>query len=328
MTHLISSSDDAAAAIEQANSLDDLYPVFAARHFTAGWHKKRRSLWKEPATEFRPMRWRYSEAMLALDRAGKWIGTDLAERRNLLMFNPVGDNDYASTRTLVAAYQMIKPGEHARAHRHSPNALRLVVDAHPGLYTVVNGEKLPMNPGDVLLTPGGCWHSHYNEGTRSAYWIDVLDVPLVHLLEPMFYEEFPGGFQPTDSEPNESPFCYPLSWVVTQLEKDDDLGSAVRKLVLPSREHIPTMELSYLSFRAGASTDPDRTTVNRVFAVVRGSGKITVDNVQFEWQRGDVFVVPAWATWTVVAAEDSLLFQVSDEPVQRMLGFFRRADHP
>lgn len=28
-----------------------------------------------------------------------------------MRFNPVGDNDYATVRTLVAAYQMIKPGE-------------------------------------------------------------------------------------------------------------------------------------------------------------------------------------------------------------------------
>jgi len=48
---------------------------------------------------------------------------------------------------------MVLPGEAARSHRHTPNALRLVVDAAPGNYTVVNGKKLPMRPGDVLLTP-------------------------------------------------------------------------------------------------------------------------------------------------------------------------------
>jgi gentisate 1,2-dioxygenase len=32
---------------------------------------------------------------------------------------------------LVAAYQMIMLGEKARTHRHTPNALRLIVDAAP-----------------------------------------------------------------------------------------------------------------------------------------------------------------------------------------------------
>lgn len=316
---------DTLAAIEGAMGLDDLYKVFDAHHYTAGWHKKRRSLWKEPTTEFKPMHWRYAEAMAALDRAGEWIGTDLAERRNLLMYNPVGDNDYASTRTLVAAYQMIKPGEYARAHRHSPNALRVVLDAQPGLFTVVNGIKLPMNPGDVLLTPGTCWHSHYNEGKHTAYWIDVLDVPLVHLLEPMFYEEYPGGYQPAESEPNESPFWFPLSWVESEVAKSPELHAGVRQLVLPSQPHIPTMELSQTSLAAGASTGPDRTTANRIFAVMRGKGTSLIGDMRAEWKRGDVFVVPAWTPFEIVASEDSLVFQANDEPVQRMLGFFRRS---
>jgi gentisate 1,2-dioxygenase len=238
----------------------------------------------------------------------------------------VGDNDYASTRTLVTAYQMIKPKEYARAHRHSPNALRLVLDAEPGLFTVVNGIKLPMKSGDVLLTPSWCWHSHYNEGAQNAYWIDVLDVPLVHLLEPMFYEEFPGGYQPAETEPAESPFWYPLAWVEAELAKTTPLnGGGIRRLVLPSQPHIPTMELSHLALPRGASTGPDRTTANRIFAVVRGQGVSQIGGLRAEWKRGDVFVVPTWAPFEITASEDALIFQANDEPVQRMLGFFRRA---
>lgn len=55
-----------------------------------------------------------------------------------MLFNPVGDNDYDTVRTLVVAFQMIKPGEYARPHRF-PNAMRLILDAGPGCYTVVDG---------------------------------------------------------------------------------------------------------------------------------------------------------------------------------------------
>ena len=123
-----------------------------------------------------------------LDAAGRLINTELAERRNLILHNPIAGNDYASVRTLVAAYQMIMPGEWARSHRHTPNALRLIVDAEPGTYTVVEGQKVAMNPGDVVLTPNWRSHGHGNEGRAAAYWIDFLDVPLVQLLEPMFFE--------------------------------------------------------------------------------------------------------------------------------------------
>jgi gentisate 1,2-dioxygenase len=54
---------------------------------------------------------------------------------------------------LVAVYQMIMPGEKARTHRHTPNALRRIVDAAPGCFTTIHGVKLAMMPGDVVLTP-------------------------------------------------------------------------------------------------------------------------------------------------------------------------------
>ena len=78
---------------------------------------------------------------------------------------------------------MIMPAEKARSHRHTPNALRLIIDAEPGAYTIVNGERLSMMLGDVL-TPNWCWHGHGNDSRANAYRLDVLDVPLVHLLEP------------------------------------------------------------------------------------------------------------------------------------------------
>jgi gentisate 1,2-dioxygenase len=45
------------------------------------------------------------------------VGTDVAERRNLIMVNPAPGNTYATTRNIVAAYQMIQPGETALSHR-------------------------------------------------------------------------------------------------------------------------------------------------------------------------------------------------------------------
>ena len=157
--------------------------------------------------DLRAVRWSYAQAKGALDAAGRLINTELAERRNLIMHNPAGD--YATSRTIVAAYQMIMPGEKARSHRHTPNALRLIIDAEPGAYTIVNGEKLPMLPGDVVLTPNWCWHGHGNDSRACAYWLDVLDVPLVQLLEPMFFEPHPDEFEKESVVPNASPMHFP-----------------------------------------------------------------------------------------------------------------------
>lgn len=317
-------TDNSMNNLRRAQSLEDLYPVLAANRLTAGWHKKRPSLWKEPKTGFQPLHWRYELGRLALDQAGKWIGTELAERRNLLLFNPVGDNDYDTVRTLVAAYQMIKPGEHARAHWHTANALRFVLDAEPGVFSVVNGIKLPMIPGDVLLTPGGCWHSHFNDSEKNAYWIDVLDVPLVHLLEPMFFEEHPEKFQTVTAEPENHEFWFPLPGVRAALEQTPAVGG-VRRVTLPTEQHFATESLGFLKLDKGATTGVSRSTASRIFAVAEGSGVAILGDLKTDWRRGDVLAVPSWTSYEIIADEDALIFEANDEPTLRKLGFYKEA---
>ncbi len=316
-------------ALRGAQNLTDLYPVLNANRMTAGWHKIRPSLWPEPRTEFSPMHWRYAEGKLALDQAGRWMSTEQAERRNLILYNPVGDNDYATLRTIIVAYQMIRPGEHARAHWHTPNALRFVLDAGEGVYTVVDGVELPMRPGDVLLTPGDCWHSHYNHGDRDAYWIDFLDVPLVHLLEPMFVEHYPGGDQPVTSRPAESEFMYPANWIDTQLDRQTEpvaqslAQGGIRQFELPSASHIPTLQLRFTRIEAGKVFEPPRSTANRVYAVARGRGHAQIGSLASNWSAFDVLAAPTWHPIRIAADEDTLLFEVSDEAVMRAIGMFR-----
>ena len=317
-------SDKTIAALVAAQGLDDLYPIIAENRYTAGWHKARPSLWREPKTPYRPLHWRYKDAYLALDRAGEWVSTELAERRNLLMFNPVGDNDYATVPSIVTAYQMIKPHEYARTHRHTPNALRLILDAKPGVYTVVNGVKLPMRAGDVLLTPNLHWHSHYNEGEHNAYWIDFLDVPLVHLLQPMFFDELPGTLQDVQSEPDPEtcPFVFSRVSVLAKLAEIPDGPGGARRYVLPSEAFIPTMTLSYLHIHAGGLTPQAKTTANRIFAVTEGRGEAKVGDRNFAFERGDVFCVPSWTSYEIGALETALLFEVSDEAALRKLNLY------
>ena len=128
---------------------------------------------------------------------------------------------------------MIMPGEKARSHRHTPNALRLVIDAEPGAYTVVNGERLSMMPGDVVLTPNWCWHGHGNDSRACAYWLDVLDVPLVQLLDPMFFEPHPDEFETEITVPNASPMHFP--WADTRAPPQGRRGEGERQAPPRSR---------------------------------------------------------------------------------------------
>ena len=317
-------TDSATAQLQAAINLEELYPVLSANRMTPGWHKKRPSLWHEPRTAFQPRHWRYDVGRLALDQAGRWIDTELAERRNLLLFNPVGDNDYDTVRTLVVAYQMLKPGEHARAHWHTPNAMRFILDADEGCFSVVNGVQVPMRRGDVLLTPAYAWHSHFNEGTRNAYWIDILDVPLVHLLEPMFFEEHPEKYQRVESKPQSHPFYHPAEITQAALASSKpDRG--MRALLLDTAKEMQTFDIGFRRIDAGVSTPQVRDTASRVIVVQEGRGVVRMGDVRAKWSAGDVLAVPSWVPFEFEVAETAVLLEASDRPVMQKLGFFRQA---
>src|SRR5262249_55736239 len=109
-----------------------------------GWKRTQPAIWPTPRPKFKPAIWYFEKAKKALQAAGQFVSTEQAERRNLIMVNPIEGNTYATSRNLVAAYQMIMPGERARTHRHSPSALRLIVDVGPDTYTVVDGARIDM----------------------------------------------------------------------------------------------------------------------------------------------------------------------------------------
>jgi gentisate 1,2-dioxygenase len=305
------------------DSLSELNDRLAPLSFRAGWNKAEPSLWAEPRTDFIPFHWRWEEARAGLDAAGRLIDTELAERRNLLMVNPHPGNHYATLRTLVCAYQMILPGERARSHRHSPHALRFVLDAPDAAYTVVDGMRIDMRPGDVLLTPGWSWHGHGNEGDRPGYWIDFLDVPTVHLLEPMFLEHWPGGYQDPERCTRDHAFVFP--WASTEpalaAAVPDPEGRYGRRVVLDSSTVMPSMTLALQRLPAGFASRRWRTTANQIISVKSGTGAATVAGHRFDWQAGDVFAVPSWHALQISAREESDLFTVSDENMLRLLRY-------
>ncbi len=315
------SQDPHLSALANAVDLDDLRRQLDPLDFMAGWNKQEPSLWREPRTDFKPVAWRWEAAKAGLDAAGRLIDAEQAERRNLFMVNPIAGNHYATLRTLVAAYQMLLPGEKARTHRHSPNALRLVLDVADDCYTVVDGVRIDMQPGDVLLTPGMSWHGHGNEGSAPGYWIDFLDVPLVQLLEPMFLDLW-EGLQPVADNTRESPYVFSMASMQAQLAQAsaDEHGRMRIRLDAPS---IPTTALFMQTLTGGEATTRLRSTENQIFAVVSGAGDSQIGEQSLSWSRGDVFVAPGWHAVQHRPTKDALLFCVSDLPVHEKLGFHR-----
>src|SRR5215467_4109956 len=115
---------------------------------------------------------------------------EVVERRVLQLVPPIAEHqdERQTSRTLSANIQILLPGEKARAHRHTMNALRFVLEGS-GAVTVVDGKACPMEEGDLVLTPAWTWHEHIHRGNAPIVWLDALDVPLHHHLGT-------GAFQP------------------------------------------------------------------------------------------------------------------------------------
>ena len=98
--------------------------------------------------------------------SGGLITAKEAERRVLILENPGLPGQSRITNSLFAGLQMILPGEVAPAHRHTPSALRFIIEGH-GAYTAVEGERTLMEPGDFVITPPWTWHDHGNESDQA-----------------------------------------------------------------------------------------------------------------------------------------------------------------
>jgi gentisate 1,2-dioxygenase len=83
------------------------------------------------------------------------------------------------------------------------------------------------------------------------------------------------------------------------------------------------MGLTVEKLRAGFKGRSQRSTANRIFVVMEGTGQTVVGATTFKWSRGDTIVVPTWQNYSHQADNDSILFGLSDEPLMRAFRYFR-----
>lgn len=247
-----------------------------------------------------------------------------AERRAITVANPGRLPGTGATHTLQCSLQMILPGEVAPAHRHSFAAFRFIITGK-GAYTVVDGEKCPMEAGDLILTPNWTWHDHGHEGSEPMVWLDGLDVPLVGALRAMFYEDFPGRLaQPVTADVPAPDKIYRWSEALERVQARDD-GALVEYVSPLTGGHVmPTLACYLQRLPAGFHTERLRQTPSSVYFVVHGSGRSIVADQELAWEQNDILAVPNW-TWQqhIAGAEEVILFSFSERPALEALQLFR-----
>src|SRR3977135_3123200 len=256
-------------------ALQEYYAQLRAQHVTPAWLGGGISL--EPQSQAVPYVWHWRDLRPQATRAAELVGTAQTERRVLRLTNP--NLPGIASNTLVANIQIVMPGEIARAHRHSGAALRLIIEGQGG-YTVVNGERVPMAPGDLVLTPNWSWHDHANDTDAPMIWLDGRDTPLVRMLEAGFYEEYYQERQDLAPPVNASEWHYPISEMraALQLLADADTGDAGEGIILEYTNRrtggpvMPTIACHMQLLRPGEKTQARRRVCCTNYPVVGGAG--------------------------------------------------------
>ena len=292
-----------------------------AAGFLPGWIGEG-GLRPEPVHDFKPYSWSWDTGQALLEAAATSIDPRVAERRNIRMANPAAEKR-TSLNTIHCSYQMVAPGEFARAHRHTVNAGRFILKSE-GAFTTLNGEKIMMEPNDVILTPNWLWHGLGNESSEAAaFWVDFLDDPLVSALKTIFFEVRDENYKgmPVDED---SP--HHIKWrdvdLLLEEANHDPEGRHGRRIQLHTPS-IPTMRLYMERFDRQMTAHPLKSTANHLFVCAEGSGETVVEEEMFTWERGDVIAVPSWKSFHHRAFSNATLLEITDQPVVEAFSWYK-----
>ncbi len=328
------------------SKLDDFNRRLEAKNLVGYWGIPRSEVF-EPKPSFAPCIWRGADVFSALDEAGELLGMEDSARRFIAFRSP---GKVRTTHTLALGVQMVKPGEIARAHRHTMGAIRFVLQGG-GAQTTVEGEPFPMEAGDFITTPGRSWHDHYNGSQEPIVWLDGIEAPLMGLLEIGFGETFSSDQQPLSRPENFSrselglarpswvqqgkqppPYRYPWTETEKTLKAlgenpgDPHDGLLLRYVnPLTGGPTLPTFSCEIQMLRPGETTKSHRHTSTAIYHAFRGEGFTVVGDQRFEWKQGDSFTVPLWTPHHHgnQSRQDAILFSMNDRPLMEALGFYR-----
>lgn len=301
-----------------------------------------------PARRTRPTYWSYAALRPLLLRAGELTPIEKAERRVLVLANPGhGLDKMQASSAIYLGMQLLLPGEWAPAHRHTPNAVRMIVEG-AGAYTTVDGEKCPMSRGDLILTPTGLWHEHGHDGDQPVVWLDVLDLPLVYYLEASYVAE--GNAQSVTRQGGELPYQrggivpspvfarngqpYPMlryPWsearaaLLTLAGQQPEIGAVQVAYVNPETggDCLNILGFSALMLRPGETLTLPARSPAMVVHQIEGGSAVLVEDQRFALSPADTCCVPGYVPVTLKndsADQPAFLFLADETPLHKKLG--------
>lgn len=316
----------------------------------------------EPKNRMKPHLWRWEEVRPLVLECGEMIGlghgSSRYDRRVLALSNPGGNGEFTLSGTLFGDIQLIRPGEAAPCHRHTPAATRFILEGSGG-WTTVSGDRVHVQPGDIVHTGQFPWHDHGNNGPDDFIFLDVLDIPLLfftgtsawdfdyapitgskeNVNQPAKATDHPNelftrshlrpAFRPKWTR-NTADFAH-LAWrdaraSLVALEREAGSGYDGIRLELSNTDGGPvgsTMSVHTQWIRPRERTLSHRHTGAFIYVCAEGRGKVEVEGQIFEFGPRDIFLVPSWHWHSFDSADGCFLHSVSDLALIRKIGLHR-----
>jgi gentisate 1,2-dioxygenase len=254
---------------------------------------------------------------------------------------------------MLLSFQLIQPGEVAPAHRHTMAAFRFILQGR-GAYTNVDGQKMVMEEGDLILTPQWAWHEHAHEGDEPMVWIDGLDVPFIQSLQVISFQPYNQGRLPVAEGIDPSSY-YGMTRPIGEMDSPTmpflhyrwrDTYPSVQRLSRGSGNPHDGVALEYINPATGGSALPTlgcwmqllrpsehtkahRHTSTSIYHAFRGRGTTVINGEPFHWEKGDTFIVPLWFWHDHLnrsATEEAILFSMHDLPILKAFGLYREEE--
>lgn len=324
------------------------------------WQIETNLMSRQPRPKTLPWLWKWSNLYDIAERAGSLVPIERGgDRRAIALSNPGLQGQPFATPTLWAAVQWLNGHEVAPAHRHTAQAVRFIINGS-GSWSTVEGDRVFLERGDLVLTPPWLWHDHGSKSDERAIWMDGLDIPLNNYLDASFFEPYQGEAQVVTQALNGTVLKYGVGQLRPAWEKKSvdyppmftykwaDTERALNNLALVDNSPYDDIALEYTNphtggpvmpafscwiqmLRPGIKTKAHRQVGSSVYHVFEGSGETIIDRVSYRWEKGDFFVIPGWAWhehYNLSQDNRAILFSLHDTPLLVAMNKYREEGYP
>jgi gentisate 1,2-dioxygenase len=160
-----------------------MHPNARSSEHTTNWTGLTRPAWKTYHEDIPLATYKWADT---LDQINRWRDDDGSPHDGILLeyANPFQDGPVLPTMSCYA--QLLRPGEHTNAHRHTSSTVYYVLEGAG--HSVMDGVRFDWAEGDFFMIPPWTWHEHANAADKDAMFFAIGDKPIVDAFR-MYREE-------------------------------------------------------------------------------------------------------------------------------------------